>query len=453
MKTGKGTFYSYHEGQALKGPNEVSSFSNDYIYNNTEKFDVEQVNIEDNIDFKKWAELNFKANPLSVRSYGKDVPKNQKEIFVLSKVKGAYDKLASQADGAYNGKVPINHLKIADIAMVKQYIPSKFTGFHDELLQWPTTHERKLPEEDVRFSSIGFYVHLDELRAYDMTNLTTPTGFFDEPSEIIFLIHGWTERANLSWVQNMTQAYFSRRDKKYHVILVDWHYESNPWYYYAVKNIKVIGEFMAEWMMHLATLEGFDMNRYHIVSHSLGCHVSAFIGRHITKIKGRPLHRITALDAAGPGFFYKGPEKRLAIGDAEIIVAVHTDCGWLGYSNAFADVDFFPNGCIHSQPGCVDSVIEYLVETCSHTRSNIYWSEGVSKYSFYGTLCSSWEDYKKGLCANKKKLNFGGDMKSITKADAGTYYVETNGKEPYLKDKALPPNHGSINKNRGSIFG
>ncbi|KAL3279334.1 hypothetical protein HHI36_016841, partial [Cryptolaemus montrouzieri] len=83
---------------------------------NTENLNVEQVNTEDIIDFKKWAQLNFKAKPLSVRSYGKDVPKNQKEIFVLSEVKGTCNNLPSPADRAYNGKVPINHLKIADIA-------------------------------------------------------------------------------------------------------------------------------------------------------------------------------------------------------------------------------------------------------------------------------------------------------------------------------------------------
>lgn len=37
MKTAKATFYSYHEGQALKGPNEVTSFLNDYIRANVPK--------------------------------------------------------------------------------------------------------------------------------------------------------------------------------------------------------------------------------------------------------------------------------------------------------------------------------------------------------------------------------------------------------------------------------
>lgn len=158
-----------------------TSFSFVFESSNTEKFNVEKVNTEDIIDFKKWAQLNFKAKPLSVRSYGKDVPKNQKvnfqvsayyefvfdpkqpgeviaknyidndiskEIFVLSRVKGTCSNLPSQANRAYNGKVPINHLKIADIAKVKQYIPAEFTEFYDEILQWPTTNEREPSEED-----------------------------------------------------------------------------------------------------------------------------------------------------------------------------------------------------------------------------------------------------------------------------------------------------------------
>lgn len=266
MKTGKGTFYSYHEGQALKGPNEVSSFLNHYINmyvpdtitdlhlfcdgcpgqnknntvirflmalsaqknmmihiyfpvrghsfndcdrnfsvvkrkirredrvfthqqyielivksSNTGKFNVEKVNTGDIIDFKKWAQINFKAKPLSVRSYGKNVPRTQKvtfqvstyyefvfdprkpgeviaksyidsdisqEIYILSKVKNTCSNLPSQSNSAYSGKVPINHLKIADISKVKQYIPAEFIDFYEEILQWPTTTEREAAEEE-----------------------------------------------------------------------------------------------------------------------------------------------------------------------------------------------------------------------------------------------------------------------------------------------------------------
>lgn len=48
---------------------------------NTEKFNVETVNTEDIIDFKKWAQINFKAKPLSLRSYGKVCLKIKKLLF------------------------------------------------------------------------------------------------------------------------------------------------------------------------------------------------------------------------------------------------------------------------------------------------------------------------------------------------------------------------------------
>lgn len=116
-----------------------------------------------------------------MRSYGKNVPKNQKvtfqvstyyefvfdpskpgeviaktyidseisqEVYILSKVKGTCSNLPNQENLAYSGKVPINHLKIADISKVKQYVPAEFMDFYEEILQWPTTTEREPVEED-----------------------------------------------------------------------------------------------------------------------------------------------------------------------------------------------------------------------------------------------------------------------------------------------------------------
>ena len=56
--------------------------------------------------------------------------------------------MPSQSNSAYSGKVPINHLKIADISKVKQYIPAEFIDFYEEILQWPTTTEREPAKEE-----------------------------------------------------------------------------------------------------------------------------------------------------------------------------------------------------------------------------------------------------------------------------------------------------------------
>lgn len=44
---------------------------------------------------------------------------------------------------------------------------------------------------------------------------------------------------------------------------------------------------------------------------------------------------------------------RLNSEDAVLVVALHTDGGILGYLTAIGNIDFFPNGGIPVQPGCL----------------------------------------------------------------------------------------------------
>lgn len=267
MKTGKATFYSYHEGQALKGPNEVASFLNDYISdnittditelhlfcdgcpgqnkNNTiikfllalsasrnikirmyfpqrghsfndcdrdfatvkrkirredrlfthqqyvdliysstigKKFSVKTITYSDVIDFKSWCKVNFKAKPLSERSYGKKVAKEDKvsfqvstffefifspekpgevvcrpfidnemnnEAFILSKTKGCCSNTPTIDNfPCYSSKLPINVLKMNDLQKLRQYVPGNFENFYEEILQWPTSAAIQLDVEE-----------------------------------------------------------------------------------------------------------------------------------------------------------------------------------------------------------------------------------------------------------------------------------------------------------------
>lgn len=44
-----------------------------------------------------------------------------------------------------------------------------------------------------------------------------------------FLVHGWLDWGNNSWIQNMSYAYFERGD--YNVIAVNWHNLAQQTYY------------------------------------------------------------------------------------------------------------------------------------------------------------------------------------------------------------------------------
>ena len=71
------------------------------------------------------------------------------EVFCLSQIKGNCARLPTLTEfPAYNAKLPINNLKLADLAKVKQYVPTEFSTSFEEILQWPSSSDPEPPEED-----------------------------------------------------------------------------------------------------------------------------------------------------------------------------------------------------------------------------------------------------------------------------------------------------------------
>lgn len=89
--------------------------------------------------------------------------------------------------------------------------------------------------------------------------------------------------------------------------------------------------------------------RIEFVGHSLGAHISGFIGKHIQKIFNKSLLKITGMDPPNLEFERSnGLEK----GDADIVSIIHTDSA---REEAYGSVDFYPNGGFAPQPGCPES--------------------------------------------------------------------------------------------------
>lgn len=49
---------------------------------------------------------------------------------------------------AYNGHVPINGKKLADLRKIVHYIPDEHRDFFTEILAWPTTQDREQSDEE-----------------------------------------------------------------------------------------------------------------------------------------------------------------------------------------------------------------------------------------------------------------------------------------------------------------
>lgn len=84
----------------------------------------------------------------------------------------------------------------------------------------------------------------------------------------------------------------------------------------------------------------------------MGAHVSGFAGKTLQNLSQVSIGRITGLDAALPMFSLVQEDDRLSKGDADLVVAIHTDGGFAGFLDAIGDIDYFPNGGTPPQPGC-----------------------------------------------------------------------------------------------------
>ncbi|CAG9578702.1 unnamed protein product [Danaus chrysippus] len=143
------------------------------------------------------------------------------------------------------------------------------------------------------------------------------------------------------------------------VVLLNWDYlASKPlpslassYVNFAVPNARQLGVRLASTFLDLKE-SGMDLNKTHLIGHSLGAHILGIAGNHLAA-KGVLLPWITGLDPAAVGFENKAA--RLYQGSALFVDVIHTDPNKYGTSMPSGTVDFWPNfksGWPIIQPGC-----------------------------------------------------------------------------------------------------
>lgn len=132
-----------------------------------QRFTVVKMDHDDFLDYSSWWPKFYKRTTLSVDSFGKSVPREQKRTFQLStyyefKVKSEHPEriicsnningltqdvfrlrnlktpLELPDDKAYKEKRPINIKKMEDLKKTKSYIPFEKMSFWDDIFMWPT---------------------------------------------------------------------------------------------------------------------------------------------------------------------------------------------------------------------------------------------------------------------------------------------------------------------------
>ncbi|XP_078046322.1 pancreatic triacylglycerol lipase-like isoform X2 [Augochlora pura] len=243
--------------------------------------------------------------------------------------------------------------------------------------------------------------------------------------ETVFHIHGYTENIEHESVKLIVEAYLKYTKKN--IIAIDYRQIADDRNYIAdVVHVHNVGRVIAN-ALNTLVQKGLNPKSVHIIGHSLGGQVAGYVGLH-TKFR---LLRITGLDPAGP-LFYSG--RYLRAGDAEFVVIIHTDEGFLGQVYHSGDVDFLPNGGHRPQPGCPLNPLSKESETnCNHRRSWRYYAESVGNpHGFMAVGCKSGDLFHKKKCDQSNVIFMGYATPSNAR---GTYYLNTNPRSPFALGK------------------
>jgi pimeloyl-ACP methyl ester carboxylesterase len=137
--------------------------------------------------------------------------------------------------------------------------------------------------------------------------------------------------------------------------------------------------------------EGYDVNKLHLVGHSLGGQCIGLVSRHLKALSDNRhiIPRLFALDPAAPGFesgnffsqiynlitFQSVEFSMISPDDAKYVQIIHTNAGKYGIEASRGHVDFFPNSGEH-QSGCD---LEFQDDVCSHRRAWHYYQASEEK--------------------------------------------------------------------------
>jgi len=193
------------------------------------------------------------------------------------------------------------------------------------------------------------------------------------------IVGGYFAKEDEEWIDEVVKQWLLLEPSN--IIKVSWADANRGLYHTAAYNSRIVARQLTLFLHYLDQMFRIDLNRFHLVGHSLGAHIAGFVG---SDNEGR-IARITGLDPAGPIFVELNASLRLDPSDAKFVDVVHTNGGTitkgaLGLSIPSGHVDYYCNGG-SLQPGCYfSSVTKSIMDpvervACSHRRSYRYFIE------------------------------------------------------------------------------
>nr|XP_034835713.1 pancreatic triacylglycerol lipase-like [Maniola hyperantus] len=251
--------------------------------------------------------------------------------------------------------------------------------------------------------------------------LSDPT--FERQKPTVIYVHGYVEVTSDESGATLVQAYITNGG--FNILFLDWSNLAFGDYISVLFNIKPVGHEVGRAILRLLK-QGLNIQGLHMVGHSMGAHVAAVAAR-LMKARGYTVPRLTALDAAHPGFYPPIQTVPINSKDADFVDVIHTDGGWFGASASIGHADFWPNDGMAKQPGCLPFTLPLTFENfCNHWRSWQYWAESVNGGNFVARKCDNYDDFLRGNCYGTAYMGL-----AAAPELRGNYYLRTAAQEPF----------------------
>ncbi|XP_050424970.1 phospholipase A1-like [Adelges cooleyi] len=139
-----------------------------------------------------------------------------------------------------------------------------------------------------------------------------------------------------------------------------------------------------------------EISKIHMVGHSLGGEIIGQSGSHL-KDKGKPVHRLSALDPAGPLF----SSTHITAKSGLFVDVYHTQIAdQRGITIAVGNVDIYINNAI-VQDGCLNEKTHDEALGCSHQAAVLYFAESINNQNMKASRCDEIKTIVKNLDALK----------------------------------------------------
>ena len=203
--------------------------------------------------------------------------------------------------------------------------------------------------------------------------------------------------------------------------------------------LPVMASSIADLLQTLNADYGMSYDTLHLVGHSMGAHLSGFVGKRVIAL-GKKIGTIIGLDTSSSCVSYTNTAGRLASTDAVYVESVHASSPFTGFKKPIGMASFYVNGAA-TQDLCQTTMwsngafylrwVQFALKSlCSHTLATNFYADSLMCNDAEIYVCDDYQSAMNRNCGSEpnKSIHMGAHKatgeQNLANTPPGIYYVK-----------------------------